>query len=448
MGTSGKARILVVDDEPNIRTMLRVCLEGAGYDVTLAASGEAAVAAARRSPPDLALVDLRLGAMDGLALTRALAQEASTAAVVLITAYATIDNAVDAMRAGAVDFLPKPFTPAQVLHTVDKVLGQARMQQELTELKRASGRGVHARFDTKNPALQQALAFLLRAARTDATILLLGETGTGKGYLARHIHANSPRRDRAFVTVNCAVIAPSLIESELFGHAKGAFTGADRARAGHVEAAGGGTLFLDEVGDLPREAQGKLLRLLEEHEYVRVGETEPRRSEARVIAATHRDLRAAVAGGTFREDLFYRLNVVTATLPPLRERREDLPDLAEGIVADLAAQHRRGPFTLAPATLAALSAYAWPGNQRELVNVIERAVIIAEGPELTPDLLPEEVRAAAPAPVAPDGDTLEAAERRHIAAVLARSPTLDAAARALGVDPSTLYRKRERYGLR
>ena len=448
MGTSGKARILVVDDEPNIRTMLRVCLEGAGYDVTLAASGEAAVAAARRSPPDLALVDLRLGAMDGLALTRALAQEASTAAVVLITAYATIDNAVDAMRAGAVDFLPKPFTPAQVLHTVDKVLGQARMQQELTELKRASGRGVHARFDTKNPAMQQALAFVLRAARTDATILLLGETGTGKGYLARHIHASSPRRDRAFVTVNCAVIAPSLIESELFGHAKGAFTGADRARAGHVEAAGGGTLFLDEVGDLPREAQGKLLRLLEEHEYVRVGETEPRRSEARVIAATHRDLRAAAAAGTFREDLFYRLNVVTATLPPLRERREDLADLAEGIVADLAAQHRRGPFTLAPATLAALAAYAWPGNQRELVNVIERAVIIAEGPALPPARRPAGGRASAPAPAAPDGDTLEAAERRHIAAVLARSATLDAAARALGVDPSTLYRKRERYGLR
>jgi NtrC-family two-component system response regulator AlgB len=318
METSGKARILVVDDEPNIRTLLRVCLEGAGYDVALAPSGEAAVAAARRSPPDLAFVDLRLGQMDGLALTRALAHEAPTAAVVLITAYATIDNAVDAMRAGAVDFLPKPFTPAQVLHTVDKVLGQVRMQQELTELKRAGSRGVHA------------LAFVLRAARTDATVLLLGETGTGKGYLARHVHVNSPRRDRAFITVNCAVLAPSLIESELFGHAKGAFTGADRARAGHVEAAGGGTLFLDEVGDLPREAQGKLLRLLEEHEYVRVGETEPRRSEARIIAATHRDLRAAAAAGSFREDLFYRLNVVTATLPPLRDRREDLTGLAEG----------------------------------------------------------------------------------------------------------------------
>jgi NtrC-family two-component system response regulator AlgB len=363
-------------------------------------------------------------------VTRALAQEAPTTAVVLITAYATIDNAVDAMRAGAVDFLPKPFTPAQVLHTVDKVVAQARMQQELAELKRAGGRGVHARFETKSPAMQQCLAVVLRAARTDATVLLLGETGTGKGYLARHIHASSPRRDRAFVTVNCAVVAPSLIESELFGHAKGAFTGAD------------------EVGDLPREAQGKLLRLLEEHEYVRVGETEPRRSEARVIAATHRDLRAAVAAGAFRDDLFYRLNVVAATLPPLRDRRADLADLAAGMLADLSAQHRRGPYTLAPATLVALSAYPWPGNQRELVNVLERAVIIAEGIECTPDLLPVEVRAAAPAAIAPDDDTLEAAERRHIEAVLARAPTLDAAAKALGVDPSTLYRKRERYGLR
>ncbi len=449
MQPRSRAKILVIDDETNIRTMMRVCLEGAGFEVALASSGEAGVAAARRSPPDLAFVDLRLGGIGGLEVTRALAQDAPTTAVVLITAYATIDNAVDAMRAGAVDFVPKPFTPAQVLHAVEKVLGQARMRQELTELKRAGGRGVHTRFDTRSPAMQQALAIATRAAATDATVLLLGETGTGKGYLARHIHALSPRSDKAFVTVNCAVIAASVIESELFGHARGAFTGADRARAGHVEAAGRGTLFLDEVGDLPREAQGKLLRLLEEHEYVRVGDTEPRRSEARIVAATHRDLRAAVAANAFREDLFYRLNVVTATLPPLRDRREDLPDLARSMMADLAAQHRRPPLTLTPATLDALAAYRWPGNQRELVNVLERAVIIAEGPELTPDLLPEEVRAAAP-PVAAkdDDDTLEAAERRHIAAVLARSPTLDAAAKTLGVDPSTLYRKRERYGLR
>ena len=446
---SARARVLVVDDEASIRMMLRVCLEGAGYDVTLASDGEAGVAAARRAPPDVALVDLRMPGLDGIAVVRALAHDAPGTSVVLMTAYATIDNAVDAMRAGAVDYLPKPFTPPQVLHVVEKVLAQARLQHELTELKRAGGRGVRARFETKSPAMQQCLAVVTRAASTDATVLLLGETGTGKGFLARHIHALSPRRERPFVTFNGAVVAASLVEAELFGHARGAFTGADRARVGHVEAAGNGTLFLDEVGDLPREAQGKLLRLLEEHEYVRVGETDARRADARVIAATHRDLKSAVSAGAFREDLYYRLNVVAATLPPLRARLDDLDDVAAAVVADLAAQHRRGALALTPATLDALRGYRWPGNQRELANVLERAVILAEGGEITPDLLPEEVRSAAtPARAPSDDDSLEAAERRHIAAVLARAPTLDAAARALGVDPSTLFRKRERYGLR
>ena len=447
-GTTG--RILVIDDEANIRTMLRVCLEGAGYAVSLAATAEAGLAAARKAPPDLCFVDLRLGGASGLDVVRALAHEAPTTAVVLITAYATIDSAVDAMRAGALDYLPKPFTPAQVTHTVERAMAGVRAQRELEELRRAGGRGVHPRFETRSPAMQRCLTLVARVAPTDATVLLLGETGTGKGYLARHLHALSPRRERPFVTVNCAAVAPTLIESELFGHARGAFTGADRARAGHVEAASNGTLFLDEVGDLPRDAQGKLLQLLEERAYVRVGDTDARRSDARVVAATHRDLRAAVATGAFREDLFYRLNVVTATIPPLRERADDLPDLAAHLLADLAAQHRREALAVAPEALAAMRAYAWPGNQRELVNVLERAVILAEGPVLTPDLLPEEVRASAPSPAsgADDDESLEAAERRHIAAALGRHPTLDAAAKALGIDPSTLYRKRERYGLR
>jgi NtrC-family two-component system response regulator AlgB len=451
MSKKGEVRILVVDDEESIRKMLRVCLEGAGYRVTLAPTGEAAVAAAKRAPPDVALVDLRLGGMDGIAVTRALAQDTPTVSVVLMTAYATIDNAVDAMRAGASDYLPKPFTPAQVLHVIRKTVEGAELRAELAELKGATSRGVHVRLDTESPAMQDVLHMAARVAPTDASVLLLGETGTGKGVIARHIHALSPRSGRPFVTVNCAVISPSLVENELFGHAKGAFTGADATRVGHVEAAGSGTLFLDEVGDLPREAQGKLLRLLEEHEYIRVGDTEPRRSDARVITATHHDLKAAVASGGFREDLFYRIHVVTLRVPPLRERRQDIPGLAAGIVADLSAQHRREPLRIDPATLEALCAYRWPGNVRELVNVLERAVILAAGPVLTPDLLPEELRggAAAPAHDAQGSDELlEAAERRHIAAVLARHQTLDAAAKALGIDPSTLYRKRERYGLK
>jgi len=450
MSKKGEIRVLVVDDEESIRKMLRVCLEGAGYRVTLASSGEAAVATAKRAPPDLALVDIRLGGMDGIAVTRALAHEAPGTAVVIMTAYATIDNAVDAMRAGAADYLPKPFTPAQVLHAVNKVADAARLRFELAELTRGPFRGVHPRFETKSPAQRDVLAVAAKVATTDATVLLFGETGTGKGVLARQLHALSARADRPFVTVNCAVISPTLIENELFGHARGAFTGADSARVGHIEAAGNGTLFLDEVGDLPREAQGKLLRLLEEHEYVRVGDTEPRRSDARVIVATHRDLKTAVSSGAFREDLFYRLNVVTIRIPALRERREDIPDLCEAVVADLSAQHRREPLRLDPNAVAALAAYKWPGNLRELVNVLERAVILASGSALTPDLLPEELRAGAPPASAGDDtdESLEAAERRHVAAVLARHPTLDAAAKALGIDPSTLYRKRERYGLK
>ncbi len=451
MSKKGDVRILVVDDEESIRKMLRLCLESAGYEVALAPTGEAAVAAARRSPPDLALVDLRLGGMDGIAVARALAQEAPTTAVILMTAYATIDNAVDAMRAGAVDYLPKPFTPAQVLHAVKKTRDAAQLRAELAELHRQTARGVRVRLETASPAMRDALAVVAKAAPTDATVLLTGETGTGKGVMARQIHALSPREGRPFVTVNCAVISKTLVENELFGHARGAFTGADATRVGHVEAAGSGTLFIDEVGDLPLEAQGKLLRLLEEHEYVRIGDTDPRRSEARVVAATHRDLRAAVAAGAFREDLFFRLNVIAIRVPSLRERPEDIADLSAAMVADLSRQHRRGELRLDPAALAALVAYRWPGNLRELANVLERAVILAAGDTLTLDLLPEELRAGGPAPRADTGSedqSLEAAERRHIAAVLAKSPSLDAASKALGIDPSTLYRKRERYGLR
>jgi NtrC-family two-component system response regulator AlgB len=252
------------------------------------------------------------------------------------------------------------------------------------------------------------------------------------------------------VTVNCATISANLIENELFGHAKGAYTGADQPRAGYVEAAKNGSLFVDEVGDLGKETQGKFLRLLEEREYVRVGDTEPRRSDARIIAATHRDLQKEVSSGSFRDDLFYRLNVVTIRLPPLRERREDIPELVTSLLKAPSHSARVKAMTVSPDAMAALMAYEWPGNIRELSNVLERATLLANGDTLTPDLLPEEVRASSrsDAPLDDGAESLEAAERRHIAAVVARHPTLDAAAKALGIDPSTLYRKRERYGLR
>ncbi len=441
-----KPHILVIDDDESIRRTLRLCLESGDYAVSMAASGEAGLALAKKQPPDLAIVDLRLGGMDGLAVTRALAQEAPGAQVVIMTAYATIDNAVEAMRAGASDYLAKPFTPAAVKHVVARVLDSARMKQELAEVERHARR---APVKSSSPGVIEAYTLAERVAGSEATVLLLGETGTGKSLLARHVHQRSPRASRPFVTVNCATISSNLIENELFGHAKGAFTGADQPRAGYVEAAKNGSIFVDEVGDLGKETQGKFLRLLEEREYVRVGDTEPRRSDARIIAATHRDLKTAVAQGSFRDDLFYRLNVVTIRLPALRQRREDIPALVSSFLKPVS-QSGRAKMTVSPEAMAALVAYDWPGNIRELSNVLERAGLLANGDVLTPDLLPEEVRASA-RPVSPlvDGDeSLEAAERRHVAAVVARHPTLDTAARALGIDPSTLYRKRERYGLR
>ena len=442
-----KPQILVIDDDESIRRTLRLCLEAADYSVSMAASGEAGLALAKKQPPDLALVDLRLGGMDGLAVTRALSQEAPGAQVVIMTAYATIDNAVEAMRAGASDYLAKPFTPAAVKHVVARVLEAARMRQELAEVERHNRR---TPVKSSCPAVLEAYTLAERVAGSDATVLILGETGTGKSLLARHIHQRSPRAARPFVTVNCATISTNLIENELFGHAKGAFTGADQPRAGYVEAAKNGSLFVDEVGDLGKETQGKFLRLLEEREYVRVGDTEPRRSDARIIAATHRDLKASVTEGSFRDDLFYRLNVVTIRLPALRQRREDIPSFVTSFLKPVSQSGRPKMMSVAPEAMAALVAYDWPGNIRELSNVLERATLLANGDVLTPDLLPEEVRVSSRtvSPLLEGDESLEAAERRHVAAVVARHPTLDTAAKALGIDPSTLYRKRERYGLR
>ena len=443
---NAKPKVLVIDDEDTIRRTLRLCLEADGYEVIIAPSGEAGLVAAAKQSPDLALVDLRLGGMDGIAVTKALADSSPGTAVVVMTAYATIDNAVAAMRAGAADYLPKPFTPAAVRHLVGRVLDTARMRQELSEVR---AKAPPSAMTSVCPAVQEAYRLADRVAASDATVLIRGETGTGKGVLARYIHAQSPRTARPFVTVNCATISPNLVENELFGHAKGAFTGADKARSGYVEVAKNGTLFIDEVGDLGGDVQGKLLRLLEEREYVRVGDAMPRRSDARVIAATHRDLKARAAAGTFRDDLYYRLDVVTITLPPLRERRDDVPKLVSSMLSAVDRSHGKS-LRASPEAMAALVSYSWPGNIRELSNVLERATLLADGDVLTPDLLPEEVRSSAtPSPgTSPDDESLEAAERRHIAQVLARHPTLDAAAKALGVDPSTLYRKRERYNLR
>jgi NtrC-family two-component system response regulator AlgB len=447
MSTDIRLRVLVVDDDRNIRATLRLCLEGAGCAAVEASSAEAAVEAVEREAFDLAFLDLRLREASGLdVLPRLLAARAGLE-VVVITAYATFDTAVEAMRRGAADYLPKPFTPAQIRHVVDQVAARRAMARRVAELEATlAGEVPEADLTTASPRMRTVLDVIARAAPSEAPVLLRGESGTGKGVLARTLHAQSSRAPGPFVVVNCPTLSEELLASELFGHARGAFTGAVRDQAGRVEAAAGGTLFLDEISEITPALQAKLLRFLQEKRFERVGEARTRHADVRIVAATNRDLDAEVTAGRFREDLLYRLNVIEVTVPPLRERPEDLLRLARNFLAFFArAAGRRPPEPTAQAEQALL-AYAWPGNVRELRNVMERAVILWPADVLTPEALPERVAAHATHLPLLGGDfTVEAIEREHVLRVLARAPTLDDAARILGIDPSTLWRKRRRY---
>jgi NtrC-family two-component system response regulator AlgB len=370
--------------------------------------------------------------------------------VVIVTAYATIETAVEAMRRGAFDYLPKPFTPDQVRVVLDRVLRVRRLESHIAELE-GQVRSVvpEADLETTDPAMQSALDVAFKAASTDATMLLRGESGTGKGVLARAIHARSLRADAPFITVNCPSLSAELLESELFGHVRGAFTGAVQDTVGKVAAAEGGTLFLDEIGDLPLSLQPKLLRLLQEKRYERVGETRTRSCDLRILAATNRDLQAAVASGTFREDLLYRLNVIEVVVPPLRVRRNDLLPLANHLLQFFARQAGKQIAGLTEEAQAAMLRYPWPGDARELRNAIERGVILANCAEIGVTELPAQIGVTLPATKMEVGGavTLEQLEAEHIRRVLASTPTLEEAATTLGIDPSTLYRKRKKHGL-
>ena len=444
-------RVLIVDDEPNIRRTLRVALEAMGHAVEEASTGREALREAELASFDLALVDLRLGDESGLDLLAPLLAQLPRLAVVVITAHASIDTALDAMRRGAFDYLPKPFTPAQVRAVLERVANVRGLRDRVADLEdRVRAEVPEADLQGRDPEVHRVLEMAKRVAPFDAAVLLRGENGTGKGVLARALHAWSKRADGPFVTVNCPSLNPELLESDLFGHARGAFTGAIRDAAGKVAAAGGGTLFLDEIGDLPPPLQPKLLRFLQERKYERVGETNTRSADVRLVAATNRDLEALVASGGFREDLLYRLNVVEMTLPPLR-KRADVAELADHLLAFFARQVGRRLTGFTPEARSALARHAWPGNLRELRNAIERAAILAEGPEIGLADLPERI-----IPHAPDPGraialgtlvSLEALESEHIRRILASTPSREEAARILGIDPSTLYRKRKQYGL-
>ena len=439
------ATILVVDDDKNIRTLLAKYMRGVGHVVETADDAPAALAVIEHDAVDLVVSDVRMAGMDGLALLREIRRRLPEALVVLMTAYATVEQAVEAMRAGAYDYLVKPFSLEQVGLLLARIFEVQKLRRENRTLKRAFAEP--ALLESTSPPMQRALATARQAAASDVTVLLSGESGTGKNVLAAAIHDWSPRRERPFVTIACTTLAEHLLESELFGHVKGAFTGAWKDKRGRLEAAEGGTVFLDEVGDLPPELQAKLLRFLEERRFERVGGAETIEVDARVIAATNRNLEADVQAGRFREDLFFRLNVIGIMLPPLRERGGDLPALADHVLATVAARHGRPRLALAPEARAAIAAYRWPGNVRELLNAVERAVVLSPGDVIRADDLPDRLLAPRAAAPAPGTLSLEDVERRHIEQVLAESATLDEAAARLGINTTTLWRKRKRYGI-
>jgi NtrC-family two-component system response regulator AlgB len=441
--------LLLIDDEASLRRTLRTALEAMGHHVADAASGGAALELLGRQRFDAAFLDLRLGRDKGLDLLPELLRAAPGLGVVVMTAYASIGTAVEAMRRGAFDYLPKPFTPDQLRVVLDRWQLVAGLRSEVADLRAQVEAAVpEADLHTEEPAVQAALDVAFRVAATEATVLLRGESGTGKGVLARAVHGRSARAGRAFVTVHCPSLSAELLESELFGHAKGAFTGAVTETEGKVAAAEGGTLFLDEVGDLPPAVQPKLLRFLQEKAYERVGETQTRHGDVRLIAATNRDLDAEVRAGRFREDLFYRLNVIEVTLPPLRERRRDILPLAENLLRFFARQSGKPVTGFTAEARTALERHGWPGNLRELRNAVERGVILAAGPEVGVSDLPAQLGTRPAKRVEVGGAVmLDELEAEHIRRVLAAAPSLDEAAQTLGIDPSTLYRKRKRYGL-
>jgi NtrC-family two-component system response regulator AlgB len=447
MTASRTSEVLVIDDEKNIRATLTMCLEGIGCKVTTASSTDAALAAVERRPFDLAFLDLRLGEQDGMALLPRLLAARPGLAIVVITAYATIDTAVEAIRLGAVDYLPKPFTPVQIRHVVDQVTARRTAELRVADLEAALANEIPGMdVATQSPRMRAALELATRAAASEAPILLRGENGTGKSVLARFVHAHSRRAVKPYVTVSCPTLSEELLASELFGHAIGAFTGAVRDQAGRVEAAEGGTLLLDEIGEITPALQAKLLRFLQDKEFERVGETRTRHADVRVIAATNRDLDADVKAGRFREDLLFRLNVIEIHVPALRERPDDILPMARRFLTFFARTANRPPPALSPAAEHALVGYSWPGNVRELRNAMERAIILYPDRTLVPEALPERIAAQVGSAPRLGGDfTLDQIEREHIERVVGRVATLDDAAKILGIDASTLYRKRKKY---
>lgn len=448
------ARILVVDDDPDIRRILADRLAAKGHEILEAGDGLRALEITACEQPDLLLLDLDLPGADGFTVLDRFRQEATTPTVVVITAFASIEKAVEAMRRGAYDFIAKPFNPGHIEVVVRKALERAELREENRAL-RASAATAERRLVGSSQAMRKLTETAQKVAESRSTVLLLGESGTGKEILARSVHAWSPRASRPFVAVNCVALSEELLQSELFGHEKGSFTGAHQQKLGKFELANHGTVFLDEIGDIRESVQTKLLRVLQEHEFERVGGTRPIRVDLRVIAATNRDLEANVQTGRFREDLYYRLNVVTLRIPPLRDRPEDISELAEHFLGLYCGETGKRIDRITPEAMTALQQHSWPGNVRELENAVERAVVLANGREILPeDLAIGGARADSGVALASDGvgpfhDQIEEFKKGLIRRALERAGgNQTRAAEMLGLQRTYLARLITNLGLR
>ncbi len=453
-----QAILFVVDDDEAARTLLAEALVKEGYEVEAFASGQAAVERGKQAPPDVVLTDIRMEEGDGFLVLKEFKRFSPETSIVLLTAFGSLEGAIEAIKQGAYDYLAKPFKREEIRLVVQRSLEHCRLVRENARFRdEARVREPWSHLVGSSPAMLEVYKLVARVSDGRSTVLLEGESGTGKELIAQAVHLNSPRREKPFIPVNCGALPDHLLESEMFGYEKGAFTGAVGAKAGLFEAANGGTLFLDEIGDLGQALQVKLLRVMQEQEVRRVGSTSSVKVDVRIIAATNRDLAARVKEGKFRDDLYYRLNVVRIALPSLAQRQEDIPMLAHHFLQKYAKQssHVRG---FAPETMVLLKRYQWPGNVRELENAVERAVSLSHGPLLLPEDLPESIRSEPglsdkPAGAMSEGDpdallTLDEVEKRHLSRVLKETRGNKVkAAKILGIDRRTLYRMAERFGL-
>jgi two-component system, NtrC family, response regulator AtoC len=439
-------RVLIADDERNLRELIVRELARRGHEVDGVGDGAAALERIREGSYDVVVLDMRMPHKEGIDVLRELATFPEAPQVIMLTGFQEVSTAVEAMKLGAYDYLTKPTKIEELDVVVRKAAEKTQLVRENVALRaHAPGAAPFGGLLTQSARMHEILRIIDRVAPTDSAVLVLGESGTGKELVARAIHENSPRGPRAFVPIHCGALPREVFESELFGHEKGAFTGAVGTKPGLVELADGGTLFLDEIGEMEPDSQVKLLRAIETGTFFRVGATRPRRVDVRLVAATNRDLAEAMKRGEFRQDLYYRINTITVSLPPLRERPDDVALLARHF---LEANAKYGIKRLTAATMTALEAYPWPGNVRELLHAVERAVILSKGDEIFPSDLPPEILGSSPPPAASSSGSLETMERQHIVAVLRQvNGHRGKAAALLAIDPKTLYRKINAYGI-